>query len=115
VPRTTAAANVGESPPHVDPAAAQVNIADSQGGGLTPAQPGVAKQEDEHAPGSGLVGQAAELAVVQEYVVTPTQPGRTQPMSRVRPNPATSRRVIERGRHDEYGLPDTGRPEVTVG
>ena len=75
------AANVGECPPYVDPAAAQVDIADAQGSSLTPAQPRVAEHQDEHLPGSSSGRQIAELAMSEEHVVAAAWPRQAQSVS----------------------------------
>jgi hypothetical protein len=54
VPRDYVAADVGERPADVDPAAGQVDVADTQGRSFAPAQARVAEQEDEHAPSSSF-------------------------------------------------------------
>jgi hypothetical protein len=58
-----AAADVGECAPDVYPAAAQVDIADSQGGCLAPAQARVTEQQNEHSPRTRSVGQIVESVV----------------------------------------------------
>lgn len=64
-------ADIGEGSPDVDPTAAQVNIADAQGGCLAPAQARVAEQQDKDSPGPGCGGQLVELIVGQEDVIAP--------------------------------------------
>jgi hypothetical protein len=61
-----AAADIGEGSPDIDPAAAQVNIANAQGGCLAPAQARVAKQQDKDPPRPGHGGQLVELIMGQK-------------------------------------------------
>jgi len=44
------AAHVGEGAADIDAAAVEVDVADAQGGGLAPAQPGVSQQQDQQTP-----------------------------------------------------------------
>ena len=58
------AAHVREGAMHVDPAAGEVDVADAQGSGLAPAQPGVAEDQDQQMPLPCLGGERADLAVI---------------------------------------------------
>ena len=67
-------ADVGEGAADVD-AAGEVDVADAQRGRLTPAHPGVGEHQDQKVPGSGFVGERADLAV-GDY---PASTGRRSP------------------------------------
>ena len=43
-------ADIREGPSYVDPAATQVDVAETQRGCLAPSQAGAGEQQDEHAP-----------------------------------------------------------------
>ena len=77
------AADVGKGAPDVDPAAAEVDVADPQGGGLAPAQAGVGQQQDQQSPASGFGGERKDLAVSEVDVVTALRPWQAQTASGV--------------------------------
>ena len=107
-----AAADVGEGAADVDAAAVEVDVADPQGGGLAPAQAGVGQQQDQQTPASGFGGEREDLAVSEVDVIAALRPGQAQAPGRVGPDAAASHGVIERGGHDEDGLPDAGRSQA---
>lgn len=90
------AADVGEGSPDVDAAAGQVDVADSQGCCLAPAQSRVAEQQDEHMPWPGLRREVLELVVGQEHVVAASGPGQAEPVRWVGADATASHGVIER-------------------
>jgi hypothetical protein len=97
-----APADVGEGAPDIDAAAVEVDVADAQGGGVAPAQAGVAEHQDQKPPRASCDGQVEDLTVSQEYVVAALGPGQVQAVSWVDANPAGPYGVIKRGGHDEH-------------
>jgi hypothetical protein len=89
------AADIGDGPPDVDPAAAQVDIADAQGRGLAPAQAGVAEQQDKDPPGPGRGGQLVELVVGHEDVVAALDSRQAQAACRIGADSPAAYRVIK--------------------
>ena len=77
------AADVGKGAPDVDPAAAEVDVADPQGGGLAPAQAGVGEHQHQQAPGPGRGGQRENLGMSEVDVVTALRPWQAQTASGV--------------------------------
>lgn len=82
------AADVGEGAADIDAAAAEVDVTYSQGGGLAPAQAGVAQQQDQQASASGFVGECGDLAVGEVDVIAalwPRQAKARAALERIRP------------------------------
>src|ERR1051326_3712811 len=96
------AADIGERTPYLDPAPVEVNVADPQGGGLAPAQPGVGENEDQQPPESGSLGEVEDLAVSEVDVVPAAGTRKAQPASGVRTQAATTHGMIQCGRHDKH-------------
>src|SRR5262245_58874398 len=106
-----ASADVGESAADIDAAAVEVNVANPQSGGLAPPQASVGQQQDQQTPASGFGCEREDLAVSEVDVIAALRPGQAQPSGRVGSDASASHGVIERGGHDEDGLPDGRRPK----
>jgi hypothetical protein len=64
-----ATAHVGEGTTDIDPPTVEVDVADTQGGGLAPAQAAVGQQQYQQAPASGFRGDREDLAVTEVGVI----------------------------------------------
>lgn len=107
------AAYVGVSAPHVDPPSIQIDVTDTQGGCLAPAQSRIGEKEHEYPPRARCRRQAVNLLMSQKHVIAALGTGELEPPSRVGANTTTTNGIIERGGHDKDGLPDGGRTEST--
>src|SRR5215472_15540297 len=109
------AADIGERTPDLDPAPVEVDVRHSQGGSLTPAQPGVGENEDQQAPGSSGSGEVEDLAVSEIDVVPASGAREAQPASGVGAEATAAHSVIQGSRHDEYRLAHAGCAEPAEG
>jgi hypothetical protein len=82
------AADVGEGTADIDAAAVEVDVADAQGGSLSPPKAGVGQQQDQQTPASGFGGEREDLGMGEVDVIAALRPGQAQAragLDRMRP------------------------------
>jgi hypothetical protein len=104
------AADVGEGAADIGAAAVEVDVADPQGGGLAPAQPGVSQQQDQQTPTPGFGSERKDLGVREVDVITAFRPRQSKAPGGVGADALAPHSVIQCGGHDGHALPDARRP-----